>query len=389
MENTIKYKNLRTSDSVMKRVVSSVTIRLEVISAILAFTWLRCFATNDGKVLTDLFNSEAFRGSWKWFDKLNWLGAILNGIISIVCFISLFAIALQTVITLGYFVCRPFWDNVHKIKTENSQSQLFGKSIPFGLGGYIKETFMPTKTSGIDSLFNILYAFLPDIQAYSEMNDDKERSGLTDDDSLVTWFVKTFPRKVLIILMLSMGFNGTMMKCYGMVVDGLGVFTERFANYQLDATINRLLDSGSNFDFNLGDDKTNKGGTLEAICKKCYTSTLNSTGVTDASAKQQLGSSIQNSIKSQINDATVLGIIQANGHPEITSLTDDDWKYINYTVTINSDGNASGEGETVIDMSSFINSVDILKNGDWKTNNKAHISFVLSKKAPMHDYINN
>lgn len=389
MEINIKPKVLTPKDSALKKFLASSTVKLEAIAAVASLTWLKCFAVDDGKVLTDLFSSEAFRGSWKWFDKLNWLGAILNGIISVFCFISLFAIVLQTVLTISYFAIRPFWDNVHQIKTDNATSQLFGKNIPFGMAGYIKETFQPSKTSGIDSLVNILYAFLPDVKAYSEMNDDKEKSGLSEDDTLVTWFVKTFPKKVLIILMLSMGFNGTLMKCYGMVVDGLGVFAERFANYQLDDTINRLLDSGSNFDFNLGDDKTNKGATLEAICKKCYTSTLSSTGVTDASAKQQLGSSIQNSIRSQLNDATVLQIIQTNGHPEVTSLTDDDWKYINYTVTVNSDGNASGNGETVIDMSNFINSVDILKNGDWQTNNKAHVSFVLSKKAPMHDYINN
>ena len=96
---------------------------------------------------------------------------------------------------------------------------------------------------GIDSLINLFFIFLPNMKQKSEMGDDKE-AGLTDDDTFTTWFIKTFPRKVGIMILLCAGFNGTLMQCYGMVVDAGGVIVQKVADYNLDDVVENVLNSG-------------------------------------------------------------------------------------------------------------------------------------------------
>lgn len=363
----------------------SVSLRnVNLMFTLFFMNWFQVLGASDHSILTDLFDTEAFRGSWRWFDKVNWLGGILNAIISFVCFISLFTIALQIITTLGFFSNRTFWENVHEVKKANASSSLFGKKIPFGLGGYISETFQPTKTSGIDALFNIFFAFLPDIQSISDMNDDRDKNGLTEEDTVITWFVKTFPKKCLIILLLSAGFNGSLLKCYGMVVDGGGAALDRVANYQLASKVNNLLDSGSNFDFSLASDGSAKGKMLEGVAKKAYTSIVSSTSVTDAAVKQQIGAKCQNTIKESINDDVVRRALIANGQVDSYTLTDADWEYIHYNMIVNSDGNSTGDGDIVIDLSTITSGN---MNGTWASNQYLHIAPILKKKAPSYNYL--
>ena len=204
------------------------------------FSAQRVFA-EENKELTDLFDTEAFRGSWRWFDKVNWLGGILNMLISIFCFIALFSIALQIVVTLMYFSQKPFWDNVHNIKQEN-----VGQGFA-GVPGFIKGVGASKSGTGLDAFVNLIYIFLPDIKNYSEMGDNKD-SKLNDDETVGTWLVKTLPRKILIMLLLSMGFNGSLLKCFGMVVDGLGVVTDRVATFQADKLVTNILNAGDNYE---------------------------------------------------------------------------------------------------------------------------------------------
>lgn len=331
----------------------------------------------DERVLTDLFDTEAFRGSWRWFDKINWVGQILNVLISGFCFVSLFSLALQTIITLTYFSMRPFWDKVDTAKKESASVQLRGKNIPFGIGGMVKESFMPTKSGGLDSIFNLIFIFLPNVKQMSEMGDDRDNK-LNDDDGLTTWFLKTFPQKVLLILLLSMGFNGTLMKAYGMVVDGCGVFTERVVNYQLDDLVTEIMDSGTNYSFNLAD-TTQRGEVMQDIAEDVYKQVLIATGVTDTIQKQGIGQRIQNQVRGQLTMGNLTEILtQNNTSFDDKPLTDEDLKYLRYNCVVNSDSTSSN-GELIFN-------VDELSGMTGKLTYYIHITPYLSKRAQSHSY---
>lgn len=350
-------------------------ITLELL-AVYAFIKMKFGIADDGdKVLTDLFNSEAFRGSWSWFNKLNFLGAILNGIISVICFISLFCLALQTIFTLSYFCSRNFWDHVDEVKKDQLSKEFFGMKDLFsgGVGGAVSN-------KGIDSLINLFFIFLPNMKQKSEMGDDKE-AGLTDDDTFTTWFIKTFPRKVGIMILLCAGFNGTLMQCYGMVVDAGGVIVQKVADYNLDDVVENVLNSGSNYQFSLSDDGTEKGKVLDGICKDVYRMAISKSGVTDTATKMKIGNAIESAVKSQVTDANMSSAVKTNG-AKGDDITADDWQYIEYTATTNTSADTS-PGSFTFNLSDYVT------GGTWNTQYYVHITPVLKRKAQLHDYINN
>lgn len=343
------------------------------------------FAADEDHVLTDLYDTEAFRGSWRWFDKFNWLGGILNFIISAICFIGLFSIVLQIIITLCYFSQRGFWNNVHDIKVQHAGSTMFGKQMPFGLAGYFTETVMPTKTSGIDALFNLFYAFIPDIKEYSEMGENRE-SNLSEDESVTTWLIKTLPRKVLIMLLFSMGFNGSLMRCYGVIVDGLGVFTERIADYNSVALVNNILNSGDNYEFSLGSSGKGLDDLQGRVCDAAYKECIAECDPEslDAASRRAVGVAIENWVKdNMVSDRIDAYLRKANF---ITSsdyvMTDEDFEKTKVKCWI-SDTNTTDESKARIafDVSNVL-------NAKQSGNKYIVVQLTLKERTPAHNYLN-
>lgn len=327
----------------------------------------------DGNNLTDLFDTEAFRGSWNVFNKFNWIGGILNFIISAICFFIMFSSCLSTITTVGYFALRPFWDTVDEVKKSHMNQKFMG------VGGYFEDAFMGKHSSGMDSIFSLLYVFVPNIKAWSEMNDEHlSSSGLTAEENIFSWFLKTGLNKIIIITMASMGFNGTLMKAYAMVADGVGAAAEHVVNYQLDETIDNIFTSGENFKFSL-DDGTAKGKLQQKVAEDIYRVVIKEGQVKDAQRKQKLGSSIQTSIKKEITEGNMLTLVQANG-ANTDKLEADDWKYIRYSLVTNSSSD-SNPGTMTLDLTQFT------AGGEWKANLYVHITPILKKKAPSHNYL--
>lgn len=343
------------------------------------FSAQRVFA-EENKELTDLFDTEAFRGSWRWFDKVNWLGGILNMLISIFCFIALFSIALQIVVTLMYFSQKPFWDNVHNIKQEN-----VGQGFA-GVPGFIKGVGASKSGTGLDAFVNLIYIFLPDIKNYSEMGDNKD-SKLNDDETVGTWLVKTLPRKILIMLLLSMGFNGSLLKCFGMVVDGLGVVTDRVATFQADKLVNNILNAGDNYDTALGNSGVGFDSLQGTIFKKTYKEIMAEVGAESQTydVKQKIGKTLENYIKSNFTKESVKSALVASS-PSLGSnpeLTDADWEDVKVSVTVGASN--SQFGRISISMNDIVSSA--ISNGQLAENKYINVQLTLKKRAPSHNYL--
>ena len=74
-------------------------------------------------------------------------------------------------------------------------------------------------------------------------------------------------------------------------------------------------------------------------------------------------------------------LLIANGQSEDLVLSEEDWGYIKYTVTCNSDADGGNNSLTVA-LS------DVVPKGTWNTESYVHITPILKRKAPEHDYIN-
>lgn len=342
-------------------------------------------ADTGGVKLSDIVDTEAFQGSARWLDKFNFIGGVLNFIITSVCIIGLVTVAFQMLLTVLYFGNRSFWDNTHDIKTQNAGSQLFGKATPFGLGGYLKEFIMPTKTSGLDSIFALIYIVIPDIKEYSEMGSNRD-SKLNDDDSITTWLLKTSGKKIILLLLLSMGWNGSLMKCYMMIVDGIGVAANRVATYNSEALVNNILNAGDNFDFTLGSSGKGADVVQGEVASKMYKAVLAELGDENQSRdiKQTVGKNIESIVASQMNAESIRQSLIAGGYIEESyELTDGDWKSVKASIVSSSSSNTD-MGRISVDMNNIVGSY---KGSYLNKTMYMNIQFSLKTKAPVHNYL--
>lgn len=306
MEGIIRTSNIKFSSSQIKwlSLATKILNMTLIIGLSLAITSVTVFAAG-GENLTDLFTIEATRGSLKWLSKFNVLGLALNFIISAFCILVIFFIVFQKLITISYFVLREFWDEVDDVKKSAAGSGAFG------LKGYWEGTIHSQKSSGLDALFNLLYIFLPNVKQMSEMGDRKS-SKLTEDDTLVTWFMKTLAPTVFGILLLTMGFKGTLMQCYGMVVDGLGVVADEVATVQADAFIKDLMAQGEEYKFGFDISGTDLGEIQQNVASKMYKEVVyNNDFVTNEQRTVEVKSRIGASIESWVSANITLGNIQS------------------------------------------------------------------------------
>lgn len=272
--------------------------------------------------VSDIFNMEAFVGNTKWFEKWNFVGQIIQGGISIGGFVAAVVVAAQMLITVIYFSSPNLWDNVNEIK----QSKKGLISYTASIFPSSKDKLMGNLSNGSDIIIDYLILCAPNIKRYSENADDEY-------ESMGTWFMSTFFKKVILLLTISMMLNGSFMKLYMVVVDGLGVVAERFVETDSEAIVNRLLNTGANYEFTLG--ATGKGvdSVQGDLCTKIYKEIIKASENVDTDSKYTIGTAIEKYIKNQFTEKTMRS--KLIGVSSDYSMTDEDWERVSVKVVMN------------------------------------------------------
>lgn len=327
------------------------------------------FAASSGDLM-DVFNTEATRGSLKWLDKFNYVGLALNFIVSAFCFLSIFIMVFQKIVTISYFVLRDFWDNVHEVKKS------YVGQAAFGMKGYLSDTFVSSKSgSGLDALFRLLYIFAPDVRQMSEM---KEGSKYKDDTTLASWVIQTAPSTVLGLLLLSMGFNGSLMKCYGMVVDGFGVVADRVASANSEEFVNNILNGSDQYSYSLGGTGKTTDTLRQSIARDIDTKCLAKVKADQRTdqLRQSMGKNISEVVQSQFTDDAIKTYLQNTYGAMANNLTDDDFKYVKCDLYVN------GEADSKAFYSFPVSQV----TGGTSTE-YINAFLTLEKRAPAYNYV--
>lgn len=272
--------------------------------------------------VSDIFNMEAFVGNTKWFEKWNFVGQIIQGGISIGGFVAAVVVAAQMLITVIYFSSPNLWDNVNEIK----QSKKGLISYTASIFPSSKDKLMGNLSNGSDIIIDYLILCAPNIKRYSENADDEY-------ESMGTWFMSTFFKKVILLLTISMMLNGSFMKLYMVVVDGLGVVAERFVETDSEAIVNRLLNTGANYEFTLG--ATGKGvdSVQGDLCTKIYKEIIKASENVDTDSKYTIGTAIEKYVNNKFIEKTMRS--KLIGVSSDYSMTDEDWERVNVKVVMN------------------------------------------------------
>lgn len=338
-----------------------------------------------GNTLTDLFYTEAFSGSWTVFSKFNWLGMIMQFIISAFCLIGLFLIAYQRLITMLYLAAKNTFDKVDELKSG------VGNKRFLGLGGMFKDNFFESKNGiGLDAFVSFLLTLLPNVKAYSDYSPDSHHNyNLNEDDTITTYMLKVAIPTIMLIFFFAIGFNGTLFKAYGNVVDAMATVADDFVTTDLSSTVQKWVNSGTGYQFAY-DNGTEYGKFQQELAEDMYAKILRRSTDLTTQNKQAIGSAVKEQVD-KITGTNIGGSSNSDFKGNITctgwgdsvgTLGDDAWKNLIYTITINTTqkfstdyGWSSGSG---MDLSTFK-----LSNGN--NNNKWYVHVIIQKKSNSNE----
>lgn len=300
---------------------------------VLSFSQVSLAATDTTSgSLTDLFYTSAFSGSWSVFSKFNWLGFLLNFVITAFCLIGLMLVCYQRLVTLLYLSSRSLFDRIHEIKTAGKGGKILG------LPGIIKDTISSANHgTGIDAIISFGLSLMPDVYAYSDYCAERRSYNLQDDDTVTTYMLKIAMPTILTIFFFSIGFNGTLFRAYGSVVSAMATAADKVIEEDLDATLTKWLNSGASYNFCFSDDGTELGNFKQKIAKSMYQKILAKSNDLTTANKQTIGSAIDTYVTSTVTAANLQ--TYAAGYDG----SDKDVKNLQYSVCINSSQKISGE----------------------------------------------
>lgn len=210
----------------------------------------------EGDSLTRLFETTAFSGSWEVFEKFNLLGYILQFLISAFCLIGLVCTVARVTLTILYKSSENLFDRVHAVHQKATGPALgiptLAKDIFNGGGGF---------GVGADAFVSFCLYLIPDIVIYSDYNPDGMAYNLQKDDTLTVYFLKISLPTIFTIFFFTIGFNGTLWRAYGNVVDAMAVVAEKAVTVDLASYVNRALNAGAYYQFSY--DTSNAFGKLQ------------------------------------------------------------------------------------------------------------------------------
>lgn len=307
--------------------------------------------------LSELGEVEALRGSFVWLDKFSWLAPAFQFIISAFCIIGICAVVFSTMVTIVYFSMRSLWDTVHKEKSE-----YIGKGN-FGVPDMFNDLKNNKHAVGIDAIVHLVLIFLPDIKAIGEMSENSSDFDLNEDDSIVTWFLKTTPTKIAIIFCLSMGWNGSLLKCFFMVTDGLGVVADRVASANSEEFVNNILNAGDHYKFSFSDKGTNIGNLQQTMAESTYNQVVAALSAGDRTAPtlQSAGAKIEGMITAEgqalspsvVKQKLKASYVDSGNTSGDWEVSDEDMKYAKVSV-VKSGTNQNGANYVSVPLNSFI-----------------------------------
>ena len=306
--------------------------KVSILTFLILFS-IPMLAHADGPDLTEIFTTKAFQGSWEVIYQYNWLGKIMNYIISFFSLLGLFLIMFSRTVTLLYLSSKNIWNNVDEVK--NAMNGSF-----FGFPSLGKNVFNSNHGTGLDAFVSFFLGLLPNIKKYSDYGQNAGYGNLSEDDNALNYILKTAPATIVLMFFLATGFSGTLSQAYGTVVSAMATFADNVVAINLDKYVDNLFKMGDNPTFVLGEDGTNQGKIQKTVAKAMYKEAIIASGATDKQSKAQLASSAEQIASNYITPANV------GGKVGIAINSDADWDRVK--VSVKTSASSTGTAQTQV-----------------------------------------
>lgn len=295
------------------------------------------FYANTTRSFTDIFNTQSFRGSFEWIYKLDWVGGIMQFIISVFSLIGVFLMAIRIMCSLLYLAARNLWDEVSDLKKTGGDNDMFD----LGLLGQLKKIGQGKQGTGMDAIVGFLLMFMPDIKRYSDFAEGKKNS-LDESMSYTQYFLAIAVPTVMCTFFFAMGFNGTLFKALGITVEAMGTVADKAVSQDYAAMLDRMIVLGDAYDFAISKDGTQKGEYQYQIARELYTDVLQRLPDYNTNQALSIGAAIERNVQEAINESTIGSDGDYGNAVKLTAddlATDANWKLLGYEIVINTTEN--------------------------------------------------
>ena len=368
-----------TNEDLLRRFLIGMAAMLILYAGMLSFSYTQVKAES----LMDLFQTDAFTGSWEVFSKFNILGMIMNYLISAFCLIGLFLIVFQRMISILYLSSRSMFDKIHEIKQSGMGKKFLGYAAIF------PDALNAKHGTGLDSVMMFILSLLPDVKEYSDYKDGNKAYNLADTDTVTSYILKVSLPTVMLLFFFTIGFNGNLFRIYGNVVDAMATASDNFVNTKLSTYMDRLINKGNAYEFAYADDGSEFGKLKQKIAENVYTSVIKNVENPTTDAMLLIGQQIDSKL-SGIKAETVSTALGPAGNTN-TPLWDYEHdpsgaKNIKYNVVIN--GLSDKYKGEILNVKLEDLTCGYAIGGGYGNLKQAMVHVIVSKKANSseHDY---
>lgn len=313
---------------------------------------------------TDVFYTSGFRGSFEWIRKLDWVGVVVQCVISTFALIGTALIVLRIMTSMLFLSAKGLWEEVHDLKQSGGGESEF---YDFGMLNIAKTWAKGKAGTGLDAIFGAVLVLLPDVKRYSDFG-EKSGQKFEEDVSIAQYMLKIALPTVLSIFFLAMAFNGTLMKGIAVSVDALGEVADRAVSVNYAGFVEDLVNTKSGYNFVAANDGTKLGEYQTKIQNDVYGRVVAKISNPTPAQLFAVGQKVESIINREelISNASNSMQVQPNIRGNLNDAAENDkyWGYMAYRISESGGTVPADRGMWSIPLSSFVTELGVDLSGD-------------------------
>lgn len=347
------------------------------------------FVAASAEGFTDVFYTNSFRGSFEWFKKMDWLGMVVQAVISVFSLVGVSLIIIRIMTSMLYLSAKGLWEEVHDLKQSGGESEMYD----LGLINMAKTWAKGKSGTGLDAILGAVLVLLPDVKRYSDFG-EKSGQNFDADTSISQYMLKIALPTVLAVFFLAMGFNGTLVKGLAVTVDAMGTVADHAVSVNYSGFIDDLVNSGTGYKFMSVNDGSQAGKVTAGVQKEVYGKIVSKVRGIDSAQLYAIGQHLE---QNELTKENILSAIKASPRIDdaVKSGLDQDggdryWELIEYNVTLGGSAATSEQGAISFTVGSVLQDMGVGGIGDNEgglTNQYVNIYFDQGKVSP-NNYFN-
>lgn len=246
------------------------------------------FVVANAEGFTDIFYTNSFRGSFEWFKKMDLLGMVVQGVISVFSLVGVSLIVIRIMTSMLYLSAKGLWEEVHDLKQSGGESEMYD----FGLINMAKTWAKGKAGTGLDAILGAVLVLLPDVKRYSDFG-EKSGQKFDEDITISQYILKISLPTVLAVFFLAMGFNGTLVKGLAVTVDAMGTFADKAVSVNYSGFVEDLINTGTGYKFTYRADGSTEGKLKQSLATDIYGRVLSRARGASAAQLQAIGLKVE------------------------------------------------------------------------------------------------